>query len=496
MMMVALTFAGGGGWALAARSTVEVPAGRSVAEAIEGAPAGATVRLLPGRHAPFEVSRRVTVRALPGAVVKGPVTIRADGARLSGVVIRGGESGVTVDRARDVRLDGLVVRSAELHGVEVVAGTAVLRNCSISGLTNPFAQGVEVRNASGLGRSVVEGCVIEGGQEGIVSHVSRIEVLGNEVGETSMRAIAVTEMSEGLVEGNRVRGAVGIGIYCGDESHCEVRGNDVAGVSADPAGVRSRAGYPVVAWYHSVIRAEDNRLAGAAPRVVGLFLDSRRTGTFPLLVWPPGWPGAIPALWVAALSLAGVGLVRLGAGRWLRGRRRPASGGEITTGAVAVLTGGFLVQSFHMLEHVVQVVQAQVLEAEIRSGLLGRLVDTEWVHFAYNAAVLGFLVWAWRLLRSEGPLAAVGAGGVAWMAAAIVVQSYHMLEHGAKIVQHLSTGVDPAPGLVGGEVGLVWFHFGINLAVYAAMTIPLIRALATMRHRILPHRSLVTARLP
>lgn len=44
------------------------------------------------------------------------------------------------------------------------------------------------------------------------------------------------------------------------------------------------------------------------------------------------------------------------------------------------------------------------------------------------------------------------------------------------MAQHLSLGVQTAPGLVGAELGLVWFHFGINLAVYAGMMIGLAKA--------------------
>jgi hypothetical protein len=53
-----------------------------------------------------------------------------------------------------------------------------------------------------------------------------------------------------------------------------------------------------------------------------------------------------------------------------------------------------------------------------------------------------------------------------------------MVEHTAKIVQHILTGADPAPGVIGHSVGLVWFHFGINLAVYAGAVVPAVWLLA------------------
>jgi hypothetical protein len=65
----------------------------------------------------------------------------------------------------------------------------------------------------------------------------------------------------------------------------------------------------------------------------------------------------------------------------------------------------------------------------------------------------------------------LGAAGP-WVLAGVVIQAYHLLEHAAKMVQHLAWGVKTAPGLLGGPIGLVWFHYGINLAVYAAMAVP------------------------
>jgi hypothetical protein len=52
------------------------------------------------------------------------------------------------------------------------------------------------------------------------------------------------------------------------------------------------------------------------------------------------------------------------------------------------------------------------------------------------------------------------------------------------MVQHLALGIRTAPGILGDEVGLVWFHYGINLAVYAAMAVPvLVLARSWLRER-------------
>jgi hypothetical protein len=43
------------------------------------------------------------------------------------------------------------------------------------------------------------------------------------------------------------------------------------------------------------------------------------------------------------------------------------------------------------------------------------------------------------------------------------------------MVQHLALGIRTAPGIFGDEIGLVWFHFGINLAVYVAIAVPVMK---------------------
>ncbi|HWO69310.1 MAG TPA: right-handed parallel beta-helix repeat-containing protein [Actinomycetota bacterium] len=467
-------------------AVIEVPAGRPVEAAVRGAPEGAVVRLGPGLHGGFTVRRALSVVAEPGAAVRGPVVVRADGVRLEGLTIVGGRSGVVVREADDARLVGVTVRGAELHGIEVVDGSARIEGCRIEGLASPYAQGVEVRNAAGRPRTVVRGCVVAGGQEGLVSHVSRVEFLGNRVSGTALRAIAVTEMSEGLVSGNVVEGAVGVGIYCGDMSHCEIRENDVRWVAADPSGVRSRAGYPVVVYYQATARVSRNELRGEAGRPVGLFLGSALADRFPLGVWPAGWRGLLPGLPLATAAAGGALVAaRAAVGPWIgrrRARLRREVARQVPVGPLfaPAVAAGLAVQGFHMLEHAVQVFQVYVADAEVRSGILGRRFDAEWVHFAYNLAALAFLLWVARAVwRGELGWQAAAGAPAAFLAAAALTQTYHFAEHVAKVVQHELRGIDPAPGLLGGAVGLVWFHFGINLAVYAGFVLG---ALPLLRH--------------
>lgn len=432
---------------------VPVASGTSVTAAAARHP-GAVLLLGPGPHAPFEVRQPVTVRAEPGAWVEG------------------GDSGVVVRDTDGVVLDGVVVVGSDLHGIEVVDASVAIRDCEVRGLTSPYAQGIEIRNANGRPRSEVRGCEVVGGQEGIVSHVSRVEIRDNVVTATTMRAIAVTEMSEGLVEGNVVSDVAGVGLFCGDMSHCEVKGNDVALVSDGGGGSRSHSGHGVSAAFYSTMRLRGNQVSATAAGPVGLYTGSVTTERFPLSVWPPGWRGALPAVPVALAGLTGLGLLRLLAQPVLARStpRRTWSYAASRAPVTAVVLGGFAVQSFHMVEHVVQVWQVYVAESPSRSGLVGASADVEWVHFTFNVLVLAFLVQVWRAGRSGSWLPGPG-GAAAWLAAAVTLQGFHLLEHSAKLWQHLSLGIDPGPGVVGRFVDLVWLHFAVNTAVWVGAAV-------------------------
>jgi nitrous oxidase accessory protein NosD len=453
-------------------------ASSSVTEIAPGSPVrpveGDTIRLLPGSHPGFQISEpSVTVVGAPGAVVRGPVIVRADEVTVRGLRVEGGDSGIAVEDAEGVVLEGLAITGAELHGIEVEDASAHITGCRVSGLIDPLAQGIEIRNASGRPRTVVENCTVRGGKEGIITHSARVEIRDNRVSASTTRAIAISEMSEGVMEGNTVRGVTGVGLYCGDMSHCEIVGNDVRGVGDDGSGALSRSGFGAVGWYHSTLRLRDNVFSDTEAGTLRLTLGSITTDRFPLSIWGAGLRGLLPGILVSALSLLLLVGVRLAVGPLVRRRAALALPPEIVrAGAIAILLYGFAVQSFHMLEHAVQVVQIYALDAEQRAGLLGRWIDVEWVHFVYNVTVLAFMWWTWRLVRPGGAEhRRVGAAGP-WVLAGVVIQAYHLLEHTAKMVQHLAWGVKTAPGLLGGPIGLVWFHYGINLAVYAAMAVP------------------------
>ena len=423
--------------------------------------AGVTVELAPGRHEPFTVDVPATVRGHAGAVVAGGIVVTADGARLQDLTVAGGQDGITVRGARDVVITGAHVSGVTMHGIEVVEATATIRDCRVTAPAGRYVQGVEVRNSAGLGRTVVEGCTVAGGQEGLVAHVSRVELRGNDVAQTTMRAIAVTEMSEGLVSGNRVHDVTGAGVYCGDMSHCEVTGNLVHGVRAHPGGARSLAGHAVAAWYYSTVRVLGNDV-DVDGQALAVNHGSVSTGQFPLSIWPAGWRGSLGVVPAAAGWLALLGLAWAAAGRATRRWLRPAAPKR---GSGAVLLTLAAIQGFHQFEHLLQVWQVTVADAEVRTGLLGAAVDNEWLHLAFNSVVLLALVIAVGEVRAMSLPGATLQRAGRWLLATVAVQGYHLAEHVAKISQHVALGIDPAPGLLGARVGLVAFHMGINLAV-------------------------------
>ena len=284
-------------------------------------------------------------------------------------------------------------------------------------------------------------------------------------------------MREGLVEGNAVAGVTGVGLYCGDMSHCELRHNRVSDVVANANGVRSQAGQAVVAWYHSTMRLAGNQLDVAADEPVETLQGSVVVDRFPLSVWPPGWRGGLPAA-AAVLVLA---LVRAAMGPLVRARDRRlvrASGTEVGLGrrrpllrAVAVLlAAGFAVQAFHMVEHVVQVWQTNVAQGEHRSGLLGRGVDVEWAHLLLNLAVLAFVVAVWATGRSLRLLTGAGA---AWFLGG---WSCRVTTWSSTWPRSSSTSrsacVSPRVWWAATS-SLVWFHFAVNLAVLVGTAVGL-----------------------
>ena len=220
------------------------------------------VRLPAGVHqGPLVLDHRQRLVGEDGAIVRGGIVIRADEVTVRNVTVVGGENGIDVDDAEDVRIENVRVVRSLMDGIHVRRSSVVIRDCEIVSPGGDYSQGIDISFSAHRAPSLVDGCRVEGAWEGIVSHSSHLRVHDNSVRATTSRGIAVTEMSMGMVDGNTVVGASGIGIFCGDYSMCEIEHNTVSGTGPDPTTDDAmRDGYAIQAHFHGDAALEDNRL--------------------------------------------------------------------------------------------------------------------------------------------------------------------------------------------------------------------------------------------
>jgi hypothetical protein len=220
------------------------------------------VHLAAGVHrGPLVITRREVLVGAPGAVVRGGIVVRANGVTIRNVSVVGGENGVTVEGVRDTTLDHVSVSGARLDGIHVRNAAVVIRDCSVDMLGNAYGQGIDISYSMGYGMSMVEGCNVVGGMEGIATHVSMSDIADNLVSRTTLRGISMTEMSMGTVEHNEVRGALGVGIYCNDRSMCMIERNTVVDTRPDASGDLARRGFGVLASFQAEAELQGNELA-------------------------------------------------------------------------------------------------------------------------------------------------------------------------------------------------------------------------------------------
>lgn len=152
--------------------------------------------------------------------------------------------------------------------------------------------------------------------------------------------------------------------------------------------------------------------------------------------------------------------------------------------AVLLFTLTAIVMVGHEAEHVVQIYQkwsGSPCPFECR-GLMGNVLDVEWVHWVYNISTFLTLVISWLGLKMWRPEVRL-ARPVPWWSLTIgifVVQGYHVMEHSAKIGQWLINGHhSPTPGILGNllppptpdSFSLIEMHFAINTIVFVMVAI-------------------------
>jgi hypothetical protein len=174
-------------------------------------------------------------QTLVGGVVRGGIVITADGVTLRGTTTIGGDYGIEVREARDVRLERVTVVGAHEDGIHARRSGVTIEDCNVLAL--PGTQGVDVSFAMHE-HNEIAGCRVVGGRSGIEVHFTMASIHDNVV---TGSGIALTEMSMGSVADNAADS-----IYCGDSSICEIERNDVASIRVN---------------YGSEGRLRDNRAA-------------------------------------------------------------------------------------------------------------------------------------------------------------------------------------------------------------------------------------------
>ncbi len=262
-----------------------------LADLVADASPGDRIEVPAGTHAgPIVIDKAIALVGLGGVVIVAPhdtpaiTIVGTSDVLVSDLTVEGGESGVWVDGSVGVTLDRVTVRGAEWHGIYAQDAQITVRDCVIGDLRAPHPQGVEIINSDSRPASLVEGCRIEGPVvEGVVSHVAHVTFRDNEVVGSTLRGIAVTEMSDGRIEGNRVLDATGSAYFCGDMSRCSVVDNVAQGVASENAGFRSSDGHGLVVHFHSQAFVDKLMVGGLEGEGLVVMIDS---GLSPTSLYP------------------------------------------------------------------------------------------------------------------------------------------------------------------------------------------------------------------
>jgi Right handed beta helix region len=232
------------------------------------------VTLSAGMHkGPLVIRQREILQGKPGAVVRGGIVVAHDDVQIRNVTVLGGTNGITVDGVHGTVLDHVTVQGAQLDGIHVRLAGVMIHDCTVDMLGNRFGQGIDISFNMNMGMSMVEGCTILGGTQGITTHSSMPDITGN-TSRTNQQAIDVDEMSMGTASRNVIRDALGVALLCNDRSMCMFDHNTVVGTRPDTAsGLRTQRGFGVLASFQSEADLWQNRLV-ANPVPVGRVLNS------------------------------------------------------------------------------------------------------------------------------------------------------------------------------------------------------------------------------
>jgi hypothetical protein len=149
--------------------------------------------------------------------------------------------------------------------------------------------------------------------------------------------------------------------------------------------------------------------------------------------------------------------------------------------ALTVFLALVLLQGFHELEHVVQVLQRFTFGVPNGNGLIGSVADVEPVHFVYNSLYLGLLLAVFVLLGLHRDGASEHGRLVAGLVTfALAFQMWHELEHVFKIAQYFALHANGTGGVFGQGPGALAPLFPIPLLHLAYNTVAYLPALAAL----------------
>ena len=257
---------GSAGRLLAAGVCVTLVAGLGAAYAVRPP----TVHLHGTVQGPLVIRHAET---LVGGVVRGGILVRASHVTLRHVTVVGGEHGIDIEHASHVMLDDVRILGVTLDGIRALDAGVMIHDCSISSPASPLVSGILISYSMGRPMSMVSGCTIAGTREGISTHSSMVDVMGNHVVGTTERGILLGEMSMDMASKNVVEGAKGIGIICMDHSMCQIEHNTVVGATVDGDQNPTRHGVAIESFFYAEAQVKNNTVI-ASPGGVQAFDNS------------------------------------------------------------------------------------------------------------------------------------------------------------------------------------------------------------------------------
>jgi hypothetical protein len=162
-------------------------------------------------------------------------------------------------------------------------------------------------------------------------------------------------------------------------------------------------------------------------------------------------------------------------------RQRSAPSSRILQrGPFWFLVGVVAVQSVHMFEHVLQLIQVMAWNVpdDEALGLLGHVFQLqgteEWMHLFFNLALLTSL---WLLLgpiRAASPSTVPRWAFLVYLFGAVGLETWHQVEHLVIIFRVVMNKGCPCPGIGDAVLGVTdtVLQFIYNGVVYAAMLVP------------------------